>query len=99
MFDFSVKGTVAGFNTAKDGRCFVKIQPSVSPTGLNRDERPGIMELQVSEKAGNNLAMHAAVQVEGKAYAFYRDSRDSEGKPKSYLNYRFEAESIEPVKA
>lgn len=100
MFDFVVKGTVVGFNTSTDGtKNYVKILPSGSVSGLNRDERPGILDVHVSPGDVGNLAMNAKVVARGKGIVYLRDWRDPrEGTTKVFTNYRFEADVIEPAK-
>jgi hypothetical protein len=101
MFDFAVKGTVVGFYTTMDGlRTVAKVQPLGSPGGLERDERPGVMDVAVPTSAMKNLGANAQVLVRGKGTVLLRETRDKEtGKPKLWTNYRFEAESVEVVKA
>ncbi len=101
MFDFAVKGTVMGFNTSQDGtKNFVKIQPAGSVGGLNRDERPGLLDIQVAAGAIKGLAMNALVVVRGKGSVVLKDWRNPrEGTQKTFTNYRFEAETVETAKA
>lgn len=101
MFDFTVKGSVVGFNTTQDGsKTFVKIQPaSGNIPQLQRDERPGFLDVLVSPMAIKNLAVNAAVSVKGKAYVIFRDWRDPKsGIQKTFTNFRYEAEAVEAVK-
>jgi len=103
MFDFTVKGSVVGFNTTQDGtKTFVKIQPSSSASGaqLQRDERPGFLDVLVPPAAIKNLAVSAAVVLRGKGYVIFRDWRDPKnGVQKTFTNFRYEAEVVEAVKA
>jgi hypothetical protein len=98
MFDFSVKGTVTGFNTLSDGRTIVKIQPEKSAKNIGRDERSGIMDIAVPANIANDYAMRQAVVVEGSGEVYFRERRDEKtGKIRSFANYRFEAQNISAV--
>ena len=100
MFDFAVKGAVVGFNTSKDGsKHFVKIQPTGNIPALNRDERPGLVDIQIAAGSIRGLGMNAPVLVKGKGLVILKDWRSPEGIVKTIQNHRFEAESIEPIKA
>lgn len=101
MFDFAVKGSLAGFNPSADGtKCYVKIQPTGQVSGLQRDERPGLLDMIVPAAAIKNLAMNALVLARGKGAVLIRDWRNPQtGKQKAIINYRFEVETIEPAKA
>lgn len=102
VFDFAVKGSVVGFNTSQDGtKTFVKIQPAaVNGAQLQRDERPGFLDVLVAPAAIKNLAVNAGVVMRGKGYVIFRDWRDPKtGIQKTFTNFRYEAESVDPVKA
>jgi len=101
MFEFAVKGSVVGFNTAQDGRTFVKIQPvSSGNLQLQREERLGYLDVLVPSNVMKSLAAGSAVQVRGKGYVIFKDWRDPKTlAEKTFTNYRYEAEAIEPVKA
>jgi len=95
MFDFSVKGTVAGFNTLSDGRLILKIQPDKNAKNIGRDERSGVMDIAVPANVQNDFAMRQQVIVQGEGEVYFRERRDEKtGKIRSYANYRFEAQDI-----
>lgn len=96
--EFAVKGTVAGFNTTQDGtKTYVKITPS-TPGTINREERVGVWDVLVPPNVLKNLAMGALVLVRGKGTVYTREAKDREGRMKNFTNYRYEAETLEPVK-
>ena len=101
VFDFAVKGTVVGFNTTRDGsKSFLKIQPVADAGKLQRDERPGVLEIALPAGNSKSLALHATVLVRGKGLVALRDWRNPrDGKTKPIANYRFEAETVEAVRA
>lgn len=101
VFDFAVKGTVVGFNTSQDGtKTFIKVQPPAGGASMQRDERPGLLDILVPANTFKNLAVNTLVTVRGKALVMLREWRNPrEGTVKTYVNYRFEAEVIEPAKA
>lgn len=98
MMEFSIKGTVAGFNTAQDGRTYAKITP-VLPGTINRDEKAGVWDVLVPATAIKNLAMSALVLVKGKGTVYTREAKDREGRMRDWTNFRFEADSLELAKA
>jgi len=100
MFDFTVKGSVVGWNTTMDGsKTFVKLQPAGNANGLQRDEKPGLLEAIISPALIKNLAMNALVTVRGKGLVYLVEGTDKQGRHKLYTFYRFEAENIEPATA
>lgn len=95
MFDFSVKGTVTGFNTLSDGRTIVKIQPEKSAKNIGRDERSGIMDVALPANVPQDIGLRQLVKVEGEGEVYFRERRDERtGKIRSFANYRFEAQTI-----
>lgn len=103
MFDFAVKGSVVGFNTSQDGtKTFLKIQPSMALNGgqLQRDERPGYLDVLVPPTVTKNYAPNSLIQVRGKGYVIFKDWRDPKtNTQKTFTNYRYDAETIEAIKA
>jgi len=101
MFDFAVKGAVTGFNPSADGtKFYLKIQPATPMSGLQRDERPGLLDMTVPVSVVKNLSINMLVLARGKGAVVLRDWRNPQtGKQKVIPNYRFEVETIEPVKA
>lgn len=100
MYDFSIRGTVAGFYTTQDNaKTLIKIQPEKNPSNLERDERPGVLSIVVPQNLMKNLAMNTLVLVKGKESVRFKDMRGDDGKVRSFPRYVHEAESIEPVKA
>jgi len=98
MMEFSIKGTVAGFNTAQDGRTYAKITPASQGT-INREEKPTVWDVLVPPTATKNLAMGAQVIVRGKGTVYTREAKDREGRLRDWTNYRFEADTLELAKA
>jgi len=99
MYDFAVRGTLAGFFPGKDAnKTVVKIQPEKGPTDLDRDERPGILSVIVPTSLLKNFPMNALIQVRGKETIRFKDTRGDDGKIRSWPRYSHEAESIELVK-
>jgi len=100
MYDFAIRGTVAGIYPTQDGsRMLMKIQPEKSPTNLERDERPGLLPIIVPQSLVKNFAMNVLVLVRGKESVRLKEHRSNDGKVRSYPRYTHEAESIELVKA
>jgi hypothetical protein len=98
VFDFTVKGSVVGFNTSQDGtKTFVKIMPlAVNGVQLQRDERPGYLDILVAPGSTKNLAANSVVVVRGKGYVIFRDWRDPKSNmQKTFTNFRYEAEALE----
>lgn len=99
MYDFSVRGTVAGFFNTQDGsKTLIKIQPEKNPTNLERDEKPGTLSIIVPPSLVKNFAMNTLVVVRGKESVRSKESRGEDGKVRSFPRYVHEAESIELVK-
>lgn len=100
MYDFSIRGTVAGFYNTQDGsKTFIKIQPEKNPTSLERDEKPGVLSVIVPPSLIKNFAMNSLVVVRGKESVRSKEMRGDDGKVRSFPRYVHEAESIELVKA
>lgn len=100
MFDFAVKGTVIGFNPSKDGtKHYLKIQPAGPVPTLNRNERAGLLDITVPPGAIKGLGANTLVMIRGKGTVTVHDWRNEEGTVKAIVNHRFEAETVEAVKA
>jgi hypothetical protein len=100
MFNFDVRGTVAGFNTLSDGRTILKIKPEVPAGNLSRDELPGIMDITIPNGVPTEFALNARVHVHGKESCVFRVTRDEKtGKVRNFANFRHEAESIDALDA
>jgi hypothetical protein len=100
MYDFAIKGTVAGIYPTQDGsRMLMKIQPEKNPTNLERDEKPGLLAVMVPPNLVKNFGLNTTVLVRGKESVRLKESRGNDGKLRSFPRYTHEAESVEVVKA
>lgn len=100
MYDFSIRGTVAGFFNTQDGtKTMLKIQPEKNPTNLERDEKPGVLTVIVPPNLVKNFAMNTLVIVRGKESVRSKELRGDDGKIRAFPRYVHEAESIELAKA
>lgn len=79
----------------------MKIQPSaVNGVQLQRDERPGFLDVLVAPNSIKNLAAGSVVMVRGKGFVIFRDWRDPKtGVQKTFTNFRYDAETVESAKA
>lgn len=99
MYDFAIRGTIAGFFSSQDGsKMYLKILPEKLPTNLERDEKPGPLSVLVGQSLVKNFAMNSLVLVRGKESVRMRDWKAEDGRMKALPRFVHEAESIEVVK-
>jgi hypothetical protein len=100
MYDFAIRGTVAGIYPTQDGsKMLMKIQPEKNPTNLERDEKPGLLAVSVPQPLLKNFGLNTLVLVRGKESVRMKEQRGTDGKIRSFPRYAHEAESVEVVKA
>jgi hypothetical protein len=100
MYDFAIRGTVAGLYPTQDGsKMLMKIQPEKNPTNLERDEKPGQLAISVPQPLLKNLGLNTLVLVRGKESVRSKEHRGADGVLKFVPRYNHEAESVEVIKA